>query len=246
MKKMAILLLSLAFMLCACGQGELTIGGDSTKAPELALEHSFAEEELPGLKKLEYSGGYTGVSLHLPEGWEGEVVEFAGENQSYGGIEFWHSAYPEQRLKLHQYGGMFGVCGTGLRETEGELPGTGKYRVGFYDGREVPDFISFYDSPGGYALINGADAVWTEHGAELEKILTSIIMDQGIIRRSLAESIAKESVDVSYDYIRAEFDAENGIWTLSFTQSGGEAAAVVRLDAIGNMISLKNSTDTWI
>ena len=245
-KKTAIALLLSAFILSACGNfGPLTETMykeevPAPAAPEFAVEEYFAPEEMEHeLQFVECYDGYAGFQIFLPGDWYYEIVEPSEENAEFG-LDFWPSGSGDGRVRLRCYDGMFGVCGTGLAEAEGELPGTGKLRAGYYDGREYPSFIGFHDSPGGWALTNDMGSTWIAHEAELEKILGSLVLDPGVIRMSFAEEIAADMADEKYDYFRTEFDRESGEISLTPYRMGAGGKALEPIVLPGVTISCED------
>lgn len=241
MKKFCILLaVMFALVLSACGVvGPFTetmyeAAPTPDDAPEFGVEEYFTTEEMEQeLQFAEYYHGCAGFELFLPSDWHYEVAEYDPETEEFG-IDFWPSGSGDRRLRLRCYGGAFGVCGTGLVETEGELPGTGKLRIGYYDGRDYPSFISFYDSPGGWVLTNDLGSGWTAHEEEIEKILGSLVLDPGAMRVSVAEELAIEHCRWDYDYLRTEFDIYSGDIRVGFVKYGGELQASVCLEKSGD------------
>ena len=239
-KAAAVTALIIALMLSACGVvgpfTETMYEEEPTPAaaPEFAVEEYFTAAEMEHeLQFVEYSQGHCGFQLFLPEGWNYGIVEY---NAHVGelGVDIWPDGSGDGRLSLRHYSSPFGVCGTGLVETEGELPGTGKLRIGYYDGRDYPSFISFYDSPGGWVLTNDLGSGWTAHGEEIEKILGSLVLDPGAMRVSAAEELAMEQCLWDYDYLRTEFDIHSGDIRVGFVKYGGELQASVCLEKIGD------------
>ncbi len=253
MKKTAIIILLLlaAVLLTACGgvglftESMYVAEPTPSPAPKFGVQEYYTPEEMEHeLQYVEYYHGYGGFEIFLPADWYYEVVEWSEESPEFG-LDFWPSGSGDGRLRLRYYDGMFGVCGTGLVEAEGELPGTGKLRVGYYDGMDYPNFIGFYDSPGGWALVNDMGSVWNSHTAEIERILGSLALDPGVIRVSEAETIAQEAIDRSYDYLRTEFDIESGEISVKpfLMGSGGGAIGEVVLDKEGSILWAKNGSE---
>ena len=246
MKKTLISILVLTVLLlsaCAVGpftetmyvEEEPTAEPMPAAAPEFAVDDYYTPEEMEhALQFVEHYDGFAGFQIFLPEDWHYEIVELSEENTEFG-LDFWPGGSGTGRLRLRCYDGSFGVCGTGLAESEGELPGTGKLRAGYYDGAEYPSFFGFYDSPGGWVLMNDMGGTWLAHEAELEKILSSLVLDPGVIRVSKAEELAREECDVYHNYLRTTFDHESGNILVEFvrTGTGGGTQASLSLEKAG-------------
>jgi len=250
MKKM-IIVLALTLILCGCGRGETEIETvpnpapevetlpTPTPAPDLGVQEYFTAEEMNyQLQFVEYKDEYLGLlgfQMFLPDDWHYGIVEYipdVGER----GIDFWPTGSGGEVLSLRYYPEPFGVCGTGLVEAEGDLPGTGKLRVGYYDGRDYPSFLSFYDSPGAWVLNNGLGEGWNAHWTEIEKILGSLVLDPGVIRMAVADEIAHQWEDIDYDYLRKSFDIHTGEITVDFCQMGGEAVHTIVISSMGGLL----------
>lgn len=240
MKKRAVLVIIFALLLSACAVGPFTETmyvqeDEPATAPEFEAREYYSPEEMEHtLQFVEYGYGHAGFQLFLPRDWNYSIVEYNADAGEFG-IDFWPDGSGERKLRLRYYSSAFGVCGTDLVEREGELPGTGKLRVGYYDGQDYPSFISFYDSPGGYALMNELGSGWNAHWEEIEKILSSLVLDPGVMRVSVAEEIAQDScVWEDYDYLRTDFDILSGSFTVEFVKMGGEKQATVILEKYNN------------
>ena len=60
---------------------------------------------------------------------------------------------------------------------------------------------------------------------EAMEILEGMKVAEGIINKTQAIEIAEKNVTVKYDQVRADFDTEKGMWTVSFSQklaAGGD------------------------
>ena len=238
MKKSIVALIIASLLLSACASGPFTETmyveePTPTPAPEFAVEKYYTAEEMEHqLQFAEYYDGFAGFQIFMPENWHYEIIESDPESGEFG-LDFRPSGSGGGKLSLRCYGGMFGVCGTGLVEAEGELPGTGKLRVGYYDGRDYPSFIGFYDSPGGWALTNDMGEAWKAHEGEIEKILSSLVLDPGCMRVSTAEKLALENSDVYHDYLQTDFDRESGNLRVKFVRMGGQVQQTVAFEKSG-------------
>ncbi len=236
MKKIVYSIIIFALFISGCSQPAAESEPTPTPAPEFGVQEYFTPEEMEyELQFVEYRDGLLSFQMFLPDDWHYGILECipaVGER----GIDFWPPGSGGEVLSLRYYPEPFGVCGTGLTETEGELPGTGKLRVGYYDGRGYPSFISFYDSPGAWVLLNNIGEGWNAHWTEIEKILGSLVLDGGLIRMSAAEEIALEWSDTEYDYIRKSFDIHNGEITVEFCAIGGETEDEIVISCMGGVL----------
>ncbi|MBP3587429.1 MAG: membrane lipoprotein lipid attachment site-containing protein [Clostridia bacterium] len=91
------------------------------------------------------------IVAQLPVDWQWEVDEIT-ESAFAMGISFRPGTETEGWLRLRYWPGKFGVCGTGLEETEVTFANGLRGRMGFYDGSEKWSFISFYPDLPHYAL----------------------------------------------------------------------------------------------
>lgn len=250
MKKL-IIVLAFMLILSGCGRTEAIINTESatepeietvptpTAAPDFGVQEYFTAEEMEHeLQFVEYRDEYLGLlgfQMYLPSDWYYGIVECIPELGERG-IDFWPNGSGGEVLSLRYYPEPFGVCGTGLVEAEGELPGTGKLRVGYYDGRDYPAFISFYDSPGGWVLLNNMGEGWNAHWPDIERILSSLVLDPGVVRMSYVDEIAAQYEELSYDYLRKSFDIHTGEFTVDFCRMGGEAVHTIAVSSQGGKL----------
>ena len=176
---------------------------------------------------VQHSRGYANISLTIPDGWEYYAEDSGDENDFC--IAFWPEGQTEGKIKVWYYD-SFGVCGTGLKEEKITI---GEYEAyqGTYDNRKTWNFISFLGMPGSYVVLNeGTDTWWSEYGEEAMQILATVKIADGVIEEAEAIEIAKKNVTVEYDQTRAKFDAENGLWTVSFSKkntAGGDQVITI-------------------
>lgn len=176
---------------------------------------------------VQHSRGYANISLTIPDGWEYYAEDSGDENDFC--IAFWPEGQTEGKIKVWYYD-SFGVCGTGLEEEKITI---GEYEAyqGTYDNRKTWNFISFLGMPGSYVVLNeGTDTWWSEYGEEAMQILATVKIADGVIEEAEAIEIAKKNVTVEYDQTRAKFDAENGLWTVSFSKkntAGGDQVITI-------------------
>lgn len=160
-------------------------------------------------------GQFSNITLTVPYDWEYETVR--GENSIDYCIEFWPKGQTDGRLQVWYYN-AFGVCGTGLESEKITVAGY-EASKGTYDNKKLWDFISLIGTPGKYVVMNqGAEAWWDEYGDEAMQILESMKVAEGMINRAQAIEIAEKNVTVKYDQVHADFDTDNGLWTVGFSQ----------------------------
>lgn len=124
MKKFVLFVLCalMLFSLCACG-GE---SGTAKETPEITNTETVVD-------------GIT-YTLAVPEDWTCEPFE----SGDYRGVCISPKDAPTLKFKLYPCP-SFGVCGTGLVETDGVLGGQ-KVRIGNYDDITAFDFIVFFET----------------------------------------------------------------------------------------------------
>jgi len=132
------------------------------------------EEEKGILLKQE--GPYGAISLSVPSDWKYRLcpVDDTNLRNADYGIQF----YPAQKDGFIEIGytQMFGVCGTGLDETETTIAGQHAY-IGTYDNRKRWDFISFTDCK--IVALNCSTEAWTdEEFEEVMHILNTITFQE--------------------------------------------------------------------
>lgn len=167
-------------------------------------------------------GQFSNITLTVPYDWEYTTARSA--NSIDYCIEFWPKGQEKGKLQLWYYD-AFGVCGTGLKEEKITLAGY-EANEGTYDNKKLWDYISLIGTPGKYVVMNqGAEIWWDEYGDEAMEILEGMKVAEGIINKTQAIEIAEKNVTVKYDQVRADFDTEKGMWTVSFSQklaAGGD------------------------
>ena len=110
------------------------------------------------------SAGPEGARVSVPyvDGWEYCVVEPAEDGGSFGVC--WRPMGADGWVSLCRVD-SFGVCGTGLKESDFVLNNGTAGRMGVYDGGDVWTFISFSAARGGFvAQTHGVDGWWTQSG----------------------------------------------------------------------------------
>lgn len=172
-------------------------------------------------------GQFSNITLSIPYDWEFDKRH--SENSVDYCIEFWPKGQESGKIQVWYYD-AFGVCGTGLEEEKITIAGY-EANEGTYDNKDLWTFISLIGMPGKYVIMNqGAENWWDEYGDEAMEILEGMKVSEGIINRAQAIEIAEKNVTVKYDQVRADFDTEKGLWTVSFSQqlaAGGNQDFVI-------------------
>lgn len=225
-----IFALAMAFVLLAGCRAQpntpdVTVGAPrepETTSVQLPETETAAQTEL-----VKYELDYIHMSLELPEGW-GYAITGGGVNDGEVhaepadtiGIRFWPDAAENSgggALALYCFRQGFGVCGTGLQTQDISFDSGLTGSMGTYDNGPLWDFISFYDTPGSYAIMNeGAEIWWDEYGEQAMAILHSVQVGGELLKESEAIERAESSCTVNYNAIRTEFDQSTGVWTVRF------------------------------
>lgn len=225
MKRIFALLLTAAVLSgCAAVPSERPAPDPSESAPKVELPEPEPAGETETVS-CEFNA--VRMSLELPENWGYAFAGFPVDDGEIHvgpadimGIRFWPDAAEDMgggALALYFYADLFAVCGTGLQTRDITLESGLTGSMGTYDNGEVWDFISFYDTPGSYAVVNeGADGWWAEYGGQAMSILNSVRVGEGYMRESEAVALAEKHCTVDYNAMRPTFDAGNGEWKVWF------------------------------
>lgn len=245
MKRMLALIMALA-LLTGCGASDCPGPEQETPAPvDGAPKVELPEPDPAGeTETVSYELNYIQMSLELPQGWGYSLAgvpmdngEVHAQPADMVGIRFWPDAAEDMgggELALYYYADLFAVCGTGLQTQDITLDSGLTGSMGTYDNGTVWDFISFYDAPGSYAVMNeGADAWWEEYGAQAMSIIHSIRVGGDLMRESEAVQRAETACTVDYNSIRTTFDAVTGEWKVWFYRdytAGGDQTVWIAPD----------------
>ena len=231
MKKMFAIIIALV-LLTACNYDEPASPPVET-GEERTIQHVNTPEGLETARIVEFEEDYVSIAVPLPDGWDYKINEHEGEPAGGQGITIFKSG-DESRTAHIQYTDSFGVCGTGLETAEADFPSGEKATIGYYDGSKDWSFITFNDTAGEYVVTNtnftGKDAL------EALEIIGQVKVGGDWLTESQARAIATEG-QPEYDYVRADFDTETGVWTVSMRNDPAEEAqTVVKIDIDGNIL----------
>ncbi len=185
----------------------------------------------------EWGDYHSNIALTIPYDWKYEVERREDSNDYC--ISFWPADQTEGKIKMW-YFDVFGVCGTGLKQEEITVGAYTAHKGTYYDDK-MWYFIRFANTPGYYVAINdGAEKWWDQYGEEAMQILSTIQIAEGIITETQAIEIAKKDVTVEYNQIYAEFDSQDGLWTVRFSKenaAGGDQ--VITMTHEGKIIDIE-------
>lgn len=182
--------------------------------PDLTLP--LQTEPVPEGEVVSNSHGYANMSLAIPDGWEYEITEYSADTGNFG-IVFRPEGEKVGSLSLIYYDG-WAVCGTGLEEKM-DFIGENEVVVGTYDGKDHWDYIHFRYMPGDYVFLNtGADGWYNEYEKEIDSILASAVVAEGVMSYTQAEEIALEWAQQLetgvYEVARYGFTMDDGVWEI--------------------------------
>ena len=77
---------------------------------------------------------------------------------------------------------------------------------------------------------------WIAHWPEIEKILSSLVLDYSVVRMSYVDAVAALYEEPGYDYLRKRFDIHTGEITVDFCRMGGEAVNSIVISSMGGVL----------
>ena len=251
MRRLVFFVLFLSFLCRACAAPSGTMSpsptalihtpaGSSSPAPKSTPTQestpeidSLTYDDLPGGVPYSNSQGYANMSLILPHGWQGALVE--SDDAGRFGIDFWPEESPENKLELRYLPERIGLCGTGLISEQtscGELSAT---KLQYADLSAWTLWI-FHDTPGEYTMETNASNNWVNsHTEELDKIISSFVLGEGVIHPEEAERIARSALTDYYEFCRISFDCMTGVFTVHFWNTGSYEESV-EVDSSGVLL----------
>ncbi len=167
MRKIWILCAVLALVFtAACGQQAVPAPNSPETEPPAVLPSSGEEPSGEGAVETapETPVDAGPCTFVLPEGWVWETLA----DDSQGWAAAFYPQAQEGRVVLRHFDGGFGVCGTGLKTRELTLDGGNTASVGYYDGRDAWDYVSF---GGDWAALNEGAGDWSEAALKVLRTL---------------------------------------------------------------------------
>lgn len=94
------------------------------------------------------------INIEIPADWKYEELPQNTENDFYKYALKMYKNQEDKYAILYYYHQMFGVCGTGRTSKEIDLDNGNKAVIGYYDGNDIWQDISFYETNKYIAIIN--------------------------------------------------------------------------------------------
>ena len=211
---------------------------ENTTAPENTADGEIdllTYDDLPGGVPCTNTCGHANMTLVLPAGWKGALIP--PDDAGAFGIDFWREDSSENILKLRYRPEQIGLCGTGLESEEAVYGTLTASRLRYTDLSHWTLWI-FRDTPGEYTLETDAPNNWIDsHAGELDAILGSLVLGEGVIPRSEAEAVARTVYTGEDGSMHVSFDARSGLYTFRFWPLYGsyDKAEVVAVDFLGKI-----------
>ena len=206
---------------------------NSTKINVLE-EHKYAiKEETPSkmenAKNNKYEKNIDNITLKLeiPTDWKYEELARNTENDFYKYALKIYKNQDDKYAVLYLYKQTFGVCGTGRTSKQIDLNNGNKATIGYYDGSDIWQDISFYEMNKCIAILNyGLDKEESEEFIEFIKTISieeidnnnnneksdeiTLSLEEGTLSNKEATFILQNNSDKTYNY-GAEYEIETKI-----------------------------------
>lgn len=233
MKKLFVVIVALV-LLTACATAPTEPTTEKTSGVEkLGEQRVDPPQELDTAETVEFVENYISIVLPLPDGWEYTVNEHEGESADGLGITIFKSGDASRNARLFFYQN-FAVCGTGLSTAEADFPSGDKARIMYFDGGKDWSYVTFYDTAGEYVAEN--NGLTGEDAMEALEIIGQADVGGDWLTESQAKAIALDGQpEYDCDYVRAHFDTESGVWTVTM-RNNPEEETVVKIDVDGNVL----------
>jgi len=200
------------------------------------------------------SFGMGTMAVPIPAGWVFEEIPYSDSSRSFG-VAFWPEGVSEGRVELQFYLDLFGVCGTGLETTPAQLANGQNVCFGYYDGSPIWSYMTYEGLAGCYvATTSQVDSWWTEYEDQVEQILASAKLAEGLldhngIREAARKALEKteqavlNSLDPKLAAISTKpsymvtFDSANQIWRVGmYMLWDSSPRAEAYFDVYGNLL----------
>lgn len=151
----------------------------------ITVPQAVPQSESDSEEQIIQEGANGNISISVPVGWSYELCEAESESLILGeyGIHLYPNDVEEGFIEL-AYMPLFAVCGTGLTQEEITLAGD-IASVGYYNGVNKWDFISFKGKNENIVAVTESTDQWTEEN--IEQVME--ILNSMEIRNSMENTI---------------------------------------------------------
>ena len=212
MKKGIVLLVFVLICCIVAGCGE-----KDQASQQLPAQEQQSQTELPvDGEVVRNSYGYANMRLTIPDGWEYEITEYSQDTGTFG-IVFRPEGEQVGSLSL-MYFDAWAMVGTGIAEKM-DFIGECEVGIGTYSGQVCWNYIRLRYMPGDYVFFNtGADIWYDQYAEDIEKIIESAVVAEGIMTYARAEEIAlawgEEQPYGVYQVVNTGFYMDDGAWEI--------------------------------
>lgn len=152
------------------------------------------------------------LKLEIPNDWKYEELSRNTENDFYKYALKIYKTQEDKYAVLYFYHQMFGVCGTGRTSEQINLDNGTKATIGYYDGSDIWQDISFYETNEYIAILNnGLDKLESKEVIDFVKTISivennnknediSLLVKEDTITSKEATFILKNNTDEDYAY----------------------------------------------
>jgi len=152
------------------------------------------------------------LMLEIPKEWKYEELSRNTENDFYKYALKMYKSQEDKYAVLYFYHQIFGVCGTGRTSEQIDLYNGNKATIGYYDGSDIWQDISFYETNEYFAILNnGLDKLESEEVINFIKTISiienndkneeiSLSVKEDTITSKGAIFILKNNTDEDYSY----------------------------------------------
>ncbi len=161
-------------------------------------------------KKYEKTIDNITLSLAIPDEWKYEELKRNSENDFY---KYALKIYKENENKyaiLYYYQQVFGVCGTGRTSKQINLDNGNKATVGYYDGSDIWEDISFYETNKYIAILNYG--LNKEEAEEFLNIVKTINISKNNIENEVELLLKEETLSSKGATFILKNNTDNQYW----------------------------------